>query len=427
MRTHLAGLFPFEQPSCSEAKPESPQTASLLHARNKRPVRTTTGKPTAAVSATRFHIRAHAFSRQENRNRKKSSFSASQKQKLSFDPGVRYMTTMSPPKETIAKPPSQQGANLLAALGPLVGLLFVFFLFSILQPKNFLSLENFEVILLTTAVVGTAALGSTIVIISGGIDLSVGSNIAMCTVVIALCRKAGIAILPSVGCGIAAGAGVGLLIGLLVTQLRLSSFIVTLGLWGAVRGFAKWLAHGTTIYAPSGWVGKLLHMLGPGQYWMIVPPGVWLLIILTILVAAVLRFTRFGRHIFAIGSNEQTARLCGVPITRTKILIFVFATVFAGIAGVLQFSYLNNLGDPTTASGYELNAIAAVVIGGASLSGGKGSVFGTFIGALLMAMVVNGCSQFPTMSNAIQDMVTGGIIVAAAAFDQLRQPPQTVK
>ena len=96
----------------------------------------------------------------------------------------------------------------------------------------------------------------------------------------------------------------------------------------------------------------------PGRKWMIVPPGVWLLLILSLFVTLVLRYTRFGRHVFAIGSNEHTARLCGVPVTRTKLLIFVFATIFAGIAGVLQFSYLNNLGDPTTANGYELNVIA---------------------------------------------------------------------
>ena len=337
------------------------------------------------------------------------------------------MTTTQAPVEAPTDSSAQQWSNLLGTMGPIIGLFFVFALFAILQPKNFLTLENLQIILLNTAVVGTAALGATIVIISGGIDLSVGSNIAMCTVVIALCRRSGIPPIAAVACGILAGAFVGLVIGLLVTQLKLSSFIVTLGLWGAVRGFAKWLAAGRTIYEPSGWVGYLLHMLRPGYYWMIVPPGVWLLIVLTLFVAAILRFTRFGRHIFAIGSNEQTARLCGIPVVRTKLLIFIFATFFAGVAGVLQFSYLNNLGDPTTANGYELNAIASVVIGGASLSGGKGSVFGTLVGALLMAMVANGCSQFPTISNSVQEMVTGGIIVAAAAFDQLRQPQETVK
>jgi len=340
------------------------------------------------------------------------------------------MTTAQSPTEATEMPvtsAAQQWSNFLGTMGPLIGLFFVFALFSILQPKNFLTLDNLQIILLNTAVVGTAALGATIVIISGGIDLSVGSNIAMCTVVIALCRKSGLSPLASVACGILAGSMVGLIIGVLVTQLKLSSFIVTLGLWGAVRGFAKWLAGGRTIYEPSGWVGSLLHMLHQGNYWMIVPVGVWLMLGLTLLVAGVLKFTRFGRHIFAIGSNEQTARLCGVPVSRTKLFIFIFATFFAGVAGVLQFSYLNNLGDPTTASGYELNAIASVVIGGASLSGGKGSVFGTLVGALLMAMVANGCSQFPTISNSVQEMVTGGIIVAAAAFDRFRQPVVSAK
>src|SRR5579872_7057041 len=165
-------------------------------------------------------------------------------------------------------PPSisngQQWSNLIGTMGPIIGLFFVFALFAILQPKNFLTLENLQIILLNTAVVGTAALGATIVIISGGIDLSVGSNIAMCTVVIALCRQHNISPLGSVIFGILAGSTIGLIIGVLVTQLKLSSFIVTLGLWGAVRGFAKWLAAGRTIYEPSDWVGYLLHMLGPG-------------------------------------------------------------------------------------------------------------------------------------------------------------------
>jgi ribose/xylose/arabinose/galactoside ABC-type transport system permease subunit len=311
-------------------------------------------------------------------------------------------------------------------MGPIVGLFLVFALFATLQPRTFLALDNLQIILLNTAVVGTAALGATVIIISGGIDLSVGSNIALCTVVIALCRSRNMPVIESALMGILASTGVGLLIGLLVTQLKLSSFIVTLGLWGAVRGFAKWLAGGAEIATAPSWISQLLQMLQPGQRWMIVPWGVWLLILLTLFVALVLRYTRFGRHVFAIGSNEQTARLCGIPVARTKILIFIFATVFAGIAGLLQFSYLNNLGDPTTANGYELNVIASVVIGGASLSGGKGSVFGSLVGALLMTVVANGCNKI-NLSNAVQDMVTGAIIVAAAAFDQFRQPQETVK
>ncbi len=322
---------------------------------------------------------------------------------------------------------SQDFSASLGTLGPIVGLFLVVAAFAVLEPKTFLTLDNLQIILLNTAVVGTAALGATVIIISGGIDLSVGSNIALCTVVIALCRLHGLSPAVAAILGIAAGACVGLLIGTLVTWLNISSFIVTLGLWGAVRGLAKRLAGGSEISTPPSWISHLLQMLPAGQRWMLMPSGVWLLVVLSLFVAGVLRYTRFGRHVFAIGSNEQTARLCGVPVARTKVLIFVFATVFAGIAGVLQFSYLNNLGDPTTANGYELNVIAAVVIGGASLSGGKGSIFGTLVGALLMTVVGNGCSKVPALTNADQDIVTGAIIVAAAAFDQFRQSRGTAK
>jgi ribose/xylose/arabinose/galactoside ABC-type transport system permease subunit len=327
---------------------------------------------------------------------------------------------MTPSALEQSESPAQQLSAFLGTLGPILGLVFVFMLFAILKPTTFLALDNLQIILKNTAVVGTAALGATVIIISGGIDLSVGSNIALCTVLIALSRRHGAS--PAGAClvGILTGAMVGLLIGVLVTQLRLSSFIVTLGLWGAVRGLAKSLANGAEIFTTPTWIGRLLRTLPPSERWKIFPPGVWLLLILTLLVAGVLRYTRFGRHVFGIGSNEQTARLCGVPVARTKLLIFVFGALFAGIAGILQFSYLNNMGDPTTANGYELNVIAAVVIGGASLSGGQGSVFGTLVGALLMTVVANGCNKVD-MSNADQDMVTGGIIIAAAALDQLRE------
>jgi ribose/xylose/arabinose/galactoside ABC-type transport system permease subunit len=151
---------------------------------------------------------------------------------------------------------------------------------------------------------------------------------------------------------------------------------------------------------------------------MIFPPGVWLLIILTILVGLMLRYTRFGRHIYAIGSNEQTARLCGISVRRTKLLIYVIGLAFAGVAGVLQFSYLT-VGDPTTASGLELAVIAAVVIGGASLNGGEGGVLGTIVGALIMTIVANGCTKMD-LANWVQEIVTGAIIIAAVVLDRLR-------
>ncbi len=272
--------------------------------------------------------------------------------------------------------------------------------------------------LLQTAVVGTAALGMTLIIISGGIDLSIGSNIALCTVAVALLLSLGVPPLLAALGGIGVGALCGALIGLLITRLGLTPFIVTLGMWGALRGAAKGLAHESIVSAPTTWLNGLLTSLRPTNRWMLLPPGVWLMLALTVLVAALLRYTRFGRHVFAIGSNEQTARLCGVPVQRTKLLIYTVGLAFAGIAGVLQFSYLT-VGDPTTAAGLELAVIAAVVIGGASLNGGEGSVFGSVIGALVMTVVANGCTKM-NLANWVQEIVTGGIIIAAVALDRWR-------
>jgi ribose transport system permease protein len=139
---------------------------------------------------------------------------------------------------------------------------------------------------------------------------------------------------------------------------------------------------------------------------------------MTIVVVATLRYTRFGRHVFAIGSNEQTARLCGVRVNRTKILVYLVATMLAGLAGILQFSYLT-VGDPTTADGMELNIIAAVVIGGASLNGGQGSAVGSILGALIMTAVADGCTKLE-LSNSVQEIVTGAIIILAVKLDSVR-------
>ena len=306
----------------------------------------------------------------------------------------------------------------LNRFGPLVGLVFVVIVFGLLRPRTFLTWDNFEVMLLQTAVVGTAALGMTLIIISGGIDLSVGSNIALCTVAVALLLNSGASPLIAVLGGIFVGASCGALIGGLITRLRLTPFIVTLGMWGAIRGAAKGLAGEQMVFAPETWLNGLLTTLGEQKSWMLLPPGVWLMLVLALLTAGMLRYTRFGRHIYAIGSNEMTARLCGVRVERTKVMIYALGAALAGVAGVLQFSYLT-LGDPTTAIGMELDVIAAVVIGGGSLAGGVGSVPGSIIGALIMTVVASGCTKLG-LDNWVQEIVTGLIIVLAVALDQFR-------
>lgn len=306
--------------------------------------------------------------------------------------------------------------GIMTRLGPFLGLLAVMILFSALRPKTFATFDNLQLILLQTAVVGIAAIGATLVIVSGGIDLSIGSNIALCTVVVARLLNMGVSpLLAGLG-GIAAGALCGLTIGLLITRFKLSPFIVTLGAWGALRGVAKGLASETVVSAPPTWLNSLLTT--PSQRWALFPIGVWLMLILGTLVAAMLRYTRFGRHVFVIGSNEATARLCGIDVEPRKLLIYTIGLGFVGLAGVLQFSYLS-MGDPTTASGYELNAIAAVVIGGASLSGGQGSILGSLLGATIMTAIANGCTKMD-LQNWVQEIVTSLIIVLAVGLDRLR-------
>jgi ribose transport system permease protein len=310
-------------------------------------------------------------------------------------------------------------SRLSHTLGPIVGLVAIFALFAFIGPESFSSSNNLETIARQTAIVGSAALGMTLIIISGGIDLSVGSMIALVTVVIASLLQAGVSPLLAALGGIVVGGMCGFLNGFLVTRLKVVPFIVTLGTYLVVRGAAKGFAHEQKIDAPPSWLEELLAALPPGEGWRIVPWGVWLTIILAVLVAGMLAYTRLGRHIFAVGSNEQTARLCGVSVDRVKTIVYTLGGVFGGIAGVLQFSRLT-VGDPTVAVGLELDVIAAVVIGGGSLNGGEGSIIGSIVGALIMTVIRSGCAQMG-LPNWVQEMVTGCIIVVAVSIDRWRQ------
>ena len=323
-----------------------------------------------------------------------------------------------PPAAAAAPAKTRTWPERAATLGPILGLLGVYFLFAALAPKSFLSIRNLETIARQSSIVGIAALGMTLVIISGGIDLSVGSVVALATVVIAALLTAGAPPLLAALGGIAAGALCGLANGWLITRLKVVPFIVTLGSLLVVRGAAKGIAREQKFDAPLTWLNDLLAALRPDQSWMIVPPGVWLTLLLSLAVWGVLRYSRLGRHVFAVGSNELTARLCGVPVERVKVLVYALAAGFAGLAGLMQFSRLT-VGDPTVAIGLELDVIAAVVIGGGSLSGGEGSVLGTIVGALIMTVIRSGCSQMG-LPNWVQEIVTGSVIVAAVALDRLR-------
>jgi ribose/xylose/arabinose/galactoside ABC-type transport system permease subunit len=224
--------------------------------------------------------------------------------------------------------------------------------------------------------------------------------------------------------GIATGALCGFINGSLITRLRIVPFIVTLGTLLFLRGVAKGLAHEQKIDAPLTWLKDLLATLPPEQRWQLLPPAVWILLVLALAVAATLVYTKLGRHIIAVGANEQTARLCGVQVERIKIIVYTLGGAFAGIGGLFQFSRLT-VGDPTVAIGVELDVIAAVVIGGGSLSGGEASVLGTIVGAFIMTVIRSGCSQMG-LPNWVQEIVTGCIIVIAVALDRWRHRRQSL-
>jgi ribose/xylose/arabinose/galactoside ABC-type transport system permease subunit len=313
--------------------------------------------------------------------------------------------------------------DLLSRGGPVLGLLLVCAIFAFLIGPQFFRPVNLELIARQTAIVCTAALGMTMVIVAAGIDLSVGSIIALSTVVIALLLKRDVSpLLAAVG-GVAAAAACGLANGVLITRLKVVPFIVTLGTMLIVRGAAKGLADERRIEAPATWLNGLLRTVESGRG-LFLPPGIWVLLVLALLVAGVLRYTVFGRHLFAIGSNERTARLCGVRVERVKVAVYAISAALAGVAGVMQFAKLS-VGDPTVAVGLELDVIAAVIIGGGSLTGGNGTVLGTVLGATIMSVVAIGCSQHG-LANWVQQIVTGSIIVLAVALDRWRQGSRPV-
>jgi ribose transport system permease protein len=302
-------------------------------------------------------------------------------------------------------------------LGPFLALVAVYVLFVALSPDTFARPANLITMARQTAVVGVCASGMTVVIVLGGIDLSVGSAVALTTVVIASLLKTGVGPVAAALAGIGVAALTGAINGGLVAGPGLTPFIVTLCTMSILRGAAKGLAHEQKIDVDVRGLDALV--LPPSRPWLIFPPAVWLMLGVGAATAVLLRLTRFGRHVVAIGSNEETARLCGVPVRRVKVLSYVLAAALAGLAGVLELGTLT-VGDPTDSIGLELDVIAAVVIGGGSLSGGEGSVAGALIGALLMTVIKTGCTHLG-LPNWVQEMITGGIILTARAIDRFRK------
>jgi ribose transport system permease protein len=325
----------------------------------------------------------------------------------------------------------RQLANLA---GPFVALLVVIGFFSIADMLqggvgNFNSVGSARLVGVQSVKIAIAALGMTIIIIAGGIDLSVGTAAALSGCVAAITLQADLGIVLAIASSVICGALCGLLNGTLVSVLRLVPFIITLGTMTVFLGIGKSIAEdGGTVRPPDGsipaWLESMVTQF-PEPLWIAWPVlpnfgwGVWLVIALAVFVAAILYRTIFGRYVFAIGSSESTARLCGVPVTKTKLAIYTLAGSLVGLAGVVDLARLGK-GDATAGLGLELQIIAAVVIGGGSLSGGRGSVLGTLCGVMIIGVINQGSTALG-LENQVEDVLLGVIIIAAVFVDALRQ------
>jgi ribose transport system permease protein len=296
------------------------------------------------------------------------------------------------------------------AVGPLLALLVTMVFFS-LKSDRFLQAQNLSLVLQQVMVVGVLAIGQTLVILTAGIDLSVGSVLGLTGCVAAELLVHGMGIVPAIVIAMAAGAAIGVFNGTLVAYGKLPPFIVTLGMLGIARGLVLVLTDASTVQPLPDAFGNIAN----GDF-LGLPNLLWMFVAVVVIASFVLRRTVFGRYVYAVGSNPESARLAGVPVTRVLVAVYAISGLLAAVGGVLFTSRLN-AGVPTAGTGYELNAIAACVIGGASLFGAKGGAFGAAAGALIVGVLNNGGNLLAINSFYLQ-IIIGGLILAAVAFDQ---------
>lgn len=289
------------------------------------------------------------------------------------------------------------------------------------KPNVFLKPANLAVIMRFVATYGLLAIGEVLVIITGGIDLSVGSMTALTGVIVATLMMKGIGfvppagIVPSIVIVLTIAALIGLWHGLCVTKLRIPPFIITLGTWLMARGMAAFITRGYPIVFPSDFS---FLVLGQGEVYQI-PIMFIVLVIVALIIFFILNSTTLGRHIYAVGGDIEAARVSGVNVDRVRIFCYASSGLMAGLVGILLASRLGQ-GTPTVGSAYELWAIAATVIGGTSLFGGEGTVLGAILGAAIMGVMSNGM-VLVNLSSYLQDVVLGIVLVIAVIYDTWRR------
>jgi ribose transport system permease protein len=322
----------------------------------------------------------------------------------------------------LARPKAFERSDTVQRLLAFGALLVMIVVFSLLSP-NFLKFDNFVGILLATSVNGILALGVTFVIVTGGIDLSIGTVMTLCAVITGvLITNLGLPLPVGIAGGILTGGLAGLVNGVLIARFRIPSFIVTLGMLNVAKGLALVISGLTPIYfnaTPSfnqGAMGSLIGSVVPG---LPIPNVVLVLFGAALVASLVLSRTILGRYTFALGSNEEAARLSGVNVAAWKTAVYAVCGLFAGLAGVVIAARLNSA-QPSLGQGYELDAIAAAVIGGTSLSGGEGTILGTVIGAFIISTLTNGL-RILSVPQEWQTVVTGGIVILAVYLDGIRR------
>ena len=338
------------------------------------------------------------------------------------------MTTNTPAPSPAANAPAaaaadSQAKQKLLAFASLIALIVIF---SVLKPDAFFTTDNIIGILQSTTVIGVLAIASTFIIITSGIDLSVGVLMTFCAVMAGVFMVTlGLPMWIGVPGAVLVGALCGTVSGLAITKLRVPPFIATLGMMMLLKGASLIITQTRPIYFNDveGFdaisLGSVLSELVPG---LPIPNGVLIMFIVAVVCAVVLNKTALGRYTFALGSNEEAVRLSGVNVDRWKVVIYAFSGGICGIAGLLIASRLNSA-QPALGQGYELDAIAAVVIGGTSLSGGVGTILGTIIGAFIMSVLINGL-RIMSVAQEWQMVLTGLIIILAVYTDNLRRKKQ---
>lgn len=300
----------------------------------------------------------------------------------------------------------------LQKLGPLLGLVIITVILAIVSP-SFLTLDNIFNVLRQVSINALIAFGMTFVILTGGIDLSVGSILALSSAVTAGLLASGMDPILAILIGLLAGAVMGAINGFIITKGKVAPFIATLATMTIFRGLTLVYTEGRPITGLSD--SQIFELMGRGYLSWIPVPVIWMLISYCILYF-ILKKTTFGRKVYAIGGNEEASILSGIRVDKVKIWIYSITGTLSALAGIILTSRLNSA-QPTAGASYELDAIAAVVLGGTSLSGGKGWIFGTLIGALIIGVLNNGLNLM-NVSSFYQQVVKGGVILLAVLLDR---------